>query len=73
MNISENRNYDSYSPIAPSRWNKKTFMMALAVLGCVAMIACVCYSRQSTAPQSSLVNLWERECYTCVKCKDDQI
>jgi hypothetical protein len=76
-----NIDHDSYNYIdgnntqTKSRFSKKTILTVLAVLGCIGIIACGISTRGAVQshPDGAVINLWERECFTCVKCKDDQL
>lgn len=75
MNIDHSlNNYTSANSSSP-KLNKKSIVAILAVLGCVALIACACWGnkKQVHHMENGIVSLWERECYTCTKCKDDRI
>ena len=68
MNIG---NQSHYGYEQPRSAKPKYILGAFALFACVAFVAQMGHSWMKT--DSSVVSLWEKSCYDCVKCSDDKI
>ena len=85
MNVDYNRNDDVYDQFMRDNYEesrtssyKKKFLVLFSAIACFcfvgyAVMGMTNNSQVSLLQEGSLVSLWERECYTCVKCQDDQM